>query len=159
MRGDETYIYSQGKVVKDKNQSRPSKKSIYSLGNILIVRPVTLSLKHNEQERWNELSYTVGCARFFLGLPGFAYRLLIWAAVLCSNRFPSCSFGLHTWQIHIPGGGPGKKERERKSGRDKKKEAFQGWFIMSAAVTLFRYVFVVLSRADPLCLSLHFHCL
>lgn len=121
MRGDETYIYSQGKVVKDKNQSRPSKKSIYSLGNILIVRPVTLSLKHNEQKRWNELSYTVGCARFFLGLPGFAYRLLIWAAVLCSNRFPSCSFGLHTWQIHIPGGGPGKK-REREKEWERQKE-------------------------------------
>ncbi len=138
------------------------KKRIYSLGNILIVRPVTLSLKHNEQERWNELSYTVGCARIFLGLPGFAYRLLIWAAVLCSNRFPSCSFGLHTWQIHIPGGGPEKKrerEREREKEGERQKKAFQGWFIMSAAVTIFRYVFVVLSRDDPLCLSLHFHCL
>lgn len=118
------------------------------------VRPVTLSLKHKEQDRWNELSYIVGCARFFLGLPGFAYRLLIWAAVLCSNRFPSCSFGLHTWQIHIPGGGPGKKKRERE---EQKREAFQGWFIMSAAVTLFRYVFVVLSRDDPLCFSLYLH--
>lgn len=68
----------------------------------------------------NILSYIIWWTRFFLGLPGFAYRLLIWAAVLCSSRFSSCSFGLHTWQIHIPRGRPGEKKNKR--GRRKTKE-------------------------------------
>jgi len=109
-----TYIYSlKARLRRTKIRVGHHQKEHIQFRQHTDARPVTLSLKHKEPNRWNELSYIVGCARFFLGLPGFAYRLLIWAAVLCSNRFPSCSFGLHTWQIHIPGGGPGKRERER----------------------------------------------
>lgn len=46
------------------------------------------------------------CLSLFLGRPiGFAYRRLIWSAFLCSSFFPF-SFGLHTWQIQVPGGHP-----------------------------------------------------
>lgn len=49
------------------------------------------------------------CLSLFLGLPiGFAYRRLIWSAVLCSSFFPF-SFGLQTWQAQVPGGCPSAK--------------------------------------------------
>jgi len=148
-----TYIYSlKARLRRTKIRVGYYQKEHIQFRQHTDVRPVTLSLKHKEPNRWNELSYIVGCARFFLGLPGFAYRLLIWAAVLCSNRFPSCSFGLHTWQIHIPGGGPGKREREKQ-----KKRSISRMVHQSAVMTLLRYVFVVLRRDDPLCFSLYFH--
>ena len=80
--------------------------------------------KKQEQGVRNELSYIVGCMGFFLGLPGFAYRLLICAAVLCSSRFSSCSFGLHTWQIHIPGGSQATKKEGGEQRRKRTRTAF-----------------------------------
>uniref|UniRef100_A0A0E9VFP6 Secreted protein n=1 Tax=Anguilla anguilla TaxID=7936 RepID=A0A0E9VFP6_ANGAN len=46
----------------------------------------------------------VCCFSLFFGLPsGFAHRLLIWAALLCSRLLP-VSLGRQTWQIHNPFG-------------------------------------------------------
>lgn len=59
------------------------------------------------EQRFNPTYCTyILCLNLFLGRPiGFAYRRLIWSAFFCRSFFPF-SFGLHTWQIQVPGGHP-----------------------------------------------------
>lgn len=74
---------------------------------------ITISKINSENKQYNaavansnnSCTYIL-CLSLFLGRPiGFAYRRLIWSAFLCSSFFPF-SFGLHTWQIQVPGGYP-----------------------------------------------------
>lgn len=76
---------------------------------MLSTSPIAASLPCNILRKWpifqSQLTHIL-CLSLFLGLPiGFAYRRLIWSAFLCSSFFPF-SFGLQTWQIHVPGKSP-----------------------------------------------------